>query len=68
MTVQVGVQCEGGALALVPVRAGVYKGQMPSLTPAQVAEIRKRVAAGEKKAGLAAKCRISRQTLCTALG
>jgi DNA invertase Pin-like site-specific DNA recombinase len=49
-------------------RAGVYKGRKPSLTPAQVAEIRKRVEAGEKKARLAAEYRISRQTLYAALG
>jgi len=57
-------QREGIALAK---KAGVYKGRKPSLTPVQVAEIRKRVAAGEKKAGLAAEYRISRQTLYTAL-
>jgi uncharacterized protein (DUF433 family) len=34
----------------------------------QVAEIRKRVKAGEKKAALAAEYRISRQTLYSALG
>jgi len=48
-------------------KAGVYKGRKPSLTPVQVAEIRKRVEAGEKKATLAAEYRISRQTLYTAL-
>jgi len=58
-------QREGIALAK---KAGVYKGRKPSLTPIQVTEIRKRVAAGEKKAGLAAEFRISRQTLYTALG
>jgi DNA invertase Pin-like site-specific DNA recombinase len=57
-------QREGIALAK---KAGVYKGRKPSLTPAQVAEIRKRVAAGEKKAALGAEYRISRQTLYTAL-
>ena len=44
-------------------KKGVYKGRKPSLTAAQVAEIRKRV-----EAGLAAEYRISRQTLYTALG
>ena len=48
-------------------KAGVYKGRKPSLTPVQIAEIRKRVKAGEQKAGLAAEYRISRQTLYTAL-
>ena len=49
-------------------KKGVYKGRKPSLTAAQVAVIRKRVRAGEKKAKLAAEFRISRQTLYTALG
>lgn len=48
-------------------KKGVYKGRKPSLTPAQVAEIRKRVAAGEKKTALAAEYQISRQTLYAAL-
>jgi DNA invertase Pin-like site-specific DNA recombinase len=48
-------------------KAGVYKGRKPSLTSVQVAEIRKRVGAGEKKARLATEYRISRQTLYTAL-
>jgi len=58
-------QREGIALAK---KAGVYKGRKPSLTPVQVAEIRKRVEAGEKKATLAAEYQISRQTLYAALG
>jgi DNA invertase Pin-like site-specific DNA recombinase len=49
-------------------KKGVYKGRKPALTAAQVAEIRKRVKAGEKKAALAAEYRISRQTLYAALG
>jgi DNA invertase Pin-like site-specific DNA recombinase len=57
-------QREGIALAK---KAGVYKGRKPSLTAAQVAEIRKRVAAGEKKARLVEEFRISRQTLYSAL-
>ena len=57
-------QQEGIALAK---KAGVYKGRKPSLTTAQVAEIRKRVEAGEKKARLAAEYQISRQTLYAAL-
>ena len=48
-------------------KKGVYKGRKPSLTPGQIAEIRKRVKAGGKKAALAAEYRISRQTLYTAL-
>ena len=58
-------QREGIALAK---KAGVYKGRKPSLTAAQVTEIRKRVVAGEKKTGLAAEFGISRQTLYSALG
>ena len=49
-------------------KRGVYRGRKPSLTAAQVAEIRKRVASGEKKSALATEYRISRQTLYTALG
>ena len=49
-------------------KKGVYKGRKPSLTTMQIAEIRKRVKAGEKKAALAAEYRISRQTLYSALG
>ena len=49
-------------------KKGVYKGRKPSLTKVQVAEIRKRVKAGEKKAALAAEFRISRQTLYSAIG
>ena len=48
-------------------KKGVYKGRKPALTAAQVAEIRKRVKAGEKKSALAAEYRISRQTLYTAI-
>jgi DNA invertase Pin-like site-specific DNA recombinase len=58
-------QREGIALAK---KAGAYKGRKPSLTPVQIAEIRKRVKAGEQKTGLANEYRISRQTLYTALG
>jgi DNA invertase Pin-like site-specific DNA recombinase len=57
-------QREGIAIAK---KAGVYKGRKPSLTPAQVAEIRKRVAAGEKKAKLAAEFQVSRQKLYSTL-
>ena len=57
-------QREGIALAK---KAGVYKGRKPSLTPMQIAEIRKRVAAGEKKTELSAEYGISRQTLYSAL-
>jgi DNA invertase Pin-like site-specific DNA recombinase len=53
-------QREGIALAK---RAGVYRGRKPSLTPERVQELRKRAAAGEKKAALAREFGISRETL-----
>ncbi len=53
-------QREGIALAK---KAGVYKGRKPSLTPEKATELRKRIAAGEKKAGLAREFGISRETL-----
>jgi DNA invertase Pin-like site-specific DNA recombinase len=53
-------QREGIALAK---KAGVYKGRKPSLTPDRVAQLRARVAAGEKKADLAREFGISRETL-----
>ena len=53
-------QREGIALAK---KAGVYKGRKPSLTPELAKELRKRVAAGEKKAALAREFGISRETL-----
>ena len=57
-------QREGIALAK---KAGVYKGRKPSLTPERVSELKKRVDAGEKKAGLAREFGISRETLYTYL-
>jgi len=45
-------------------KKGIYKGRKPSLTVVQIAEIRKRVRAGEKKSRLAAEFRISRQLHC----
>jgi DNA invertase Pin-like site-specific DNA recombinase len=53
-------QREGIAIAK---KKGVYKGRKPSLTPEQAGELRKRVAAGEKKAGIARDFHISRETL-----
>ena len=53
-------QREGIAIAK---KNGVYKGRKPSLTSEQAAELRKRVAAGEKKAGIARDFNISRETL-----
>lgn len=53
-------QREGIALAK---QRGAYKGRKPSLTPAQVAEIQARAAAGEKKAALAREYEVSRETL-----
>src|ERR1035438_7208093 len=51
---------EGIALAK---KAGVYRGRKPSLTDEQAQDLRKRVAAGEKKAGLAREFGVSRETL-----
>jgi DNA invertase Pin-like site-specific DNA recombinase len=45
-------QREGIALAK---KAGVYRGRKPSLTPERVAQLRAKVAAGEKKAALSQK-------------
>jgi DNA invertase Pin-like site-specific DNA recombinase len=53
-------QREGIAIAK---KNGVYKGRKPSLTPEQATELRKRVATGEKKAGIARDFNISRETL-----
>jgi DNA invertase Pin-like site-specific DNA recombinase len=53
-------QREGIAIAK---KNGVYKGRKPSLSAEQSAELRKRVAAGEKKAGIARDFNISRETL-----
>jgi DNA invertase Pin-like site-specific DNA recombinase len=53
-------QREGITLAK---KAGVYKGRKPALTPQRVTELRQRVTAGEKKAGLAREFGISRETL-----
>lgn len=53
-------QREGIAIAK---KAGVYRGRKPSLTPERAEELRKRVAAGEKKAALAREFSISRETL-----
>lgn len=44
-------------------QAGVYKGRKPSLSPAEVSELRARVHAGEPKASLAREYKISRETL-----
>jgi len=53
-------QREGIAVAK---KQGVYKGRKPSLSHERAAELRKRVAAGERKAALAREFRISRETL-----
>ena len=53
-------QREGIALAK---QRGAYRGRRKSLSPDQVAELRQRVAAGEKKAKLARELGISRETL-----
>jgi DNA invertase Pin-like site-specific DNA recombinase len=53
-------QREGIAIAK---KEGVYKGRKPSLSPERVAELRKRIAAGEAKAGLAREFGISRASV-----
>jgi DNA invertase Pin-like site-specific DNA recombinase len=47
----------------VAKRAGVYRGRKPSLSAEQADDLRKRVAAGGKKAVLAREFGISRETL-----
>ena len=44
-------------------KGGVYTGRKPSLTPAQVTDLKARAAAGEKKATLAREFGISRETV-----
>ena len=58
-------QREGIALAK---REGIYKGRKRALTPDTVAQIRKRVAAGEQKSALAEEFGVTRMTLYNALG
>lgn len=53
-------QLEGIATAK---KAGVYKGRKREMTPERIAEIKSRVAAGEKKAVIARDMKISRETL-----
>ncbi|MBR8304679.1 MULTISPECIES: recombinase family protein [Burkholderia cepacia complex] len=53
-------QREGIALAK---QRGAYRGRKKALAPERVAELRRRVAAGEKKAQLAREFGISRETL-----
>jgi DNA invertase Pin-like site-specific DNA recombinase len=53
-------QREGIALAK---KRGIYKGRKPSLTECQIADLRSRAIAGEKKAALARAFKISRETV-----
>ncbi len=53
-------QREGIAIAKTK---GVYRGRKPSLDAGQAAELRKRIAAGDKKAVIAREFGISRETL-----
>ena len=53
-------QREGIAVARA---AGRYKGRRPTLSTARIAEIRRRAAAGEKKAALAREFGVSRETV-----
>ncbi|MFM0141280.1 recombinase family protein [Paraburkholderia sp. RL18-085-BIA-A] len=55
-------------IALAKAKGNVYKGRKPSLTKAQIAEVRQRVARGESKAELAANFGVARQTIYNALG
>jgi DNA invertase Pin-like site-specific DNA recombinase len=55
-------QREGVAIAK---RAGVYRGRKPSLTLERAEELRRRVAAGAKRAALSREFGISRETLYT---
>ena len=57
-------QAEGIALAK---KAGKYKGRKPALSPQQVAEIKRRVLAGESKAVLAREFGVTRPTVYRAL-
>jgi DNA invertase Pin-like site-specific DNA recombinase len=57
-------QREGIAIAK---HAGVYKGRKPSLTGEAIVELRKRVAAGEKKTALAAEYGVTRMTIYNVL-
>jgi len=42
---------------------GAYRGRKRSLSDAEIADVRRRVASGEKKAGIAREFGISRETL-----
>nr|WP_284819731.1 helix-turn-helix domain-containing protein [Corynebacterium sp. MSK175]MDK8492791.1 helix-turn-helix domain-containing protein [Corynebacterium sp. MSK175] len=48
-------------------KAGKYKGRKPALSPQQVAEIKRRVLAGEPKAELAREFGVTRPTVYRAL-
>lgn len=57
-------QAEGIALAK---KAGKYRGRTRAFTPAQIAQVRKRVSAGESKAALAREFGVARGTIYAAL-
>jgi DNA invertase Pin-like site-specific DNA recombinase len=50
-------------IALAKAKGNVYRGRKPSLSTERVEQLRVRIAAGEKKAGLAREFGISRETL-----
>jgi DNA invertase Pin-like site-specific DNA recombinase len=54
-------------IAIAKAKGDVFLGRKPSLTPAQILEIRQLVKDGVKKASIAAKYKVSRQTIYTAL-
>jgi DNA invertase Pin-like site-specific DNA recombinase len=53
-------QREGITLAK---KRGAYRGRKPALSPTQIADLKARVDSGEKKAKIARKMGISRETL-----
>lgn len=53
-------QREGIALAK---QRGIYRGRKPSLSDAQISEVRRRIELGDKKSHIAREFRISRETL-----
>ncbi len=53
-------QLEGVAIAK---KKGLYKGRKPKFSDSQIAEIKKRAKAGEKKAALAREFEVSRETI-----
>jgi len=55
-------------IALAKAKGNVYKGRVPSLTAERADDLRRRIGAGESKAGLAREFGISRASLYNYLG